>query len=110
MTQEDEAFNTFISWWKDKWKIIQEDFTDYYLTQIMPKEHVDALAGEHQKLREFQAAFNAFADQFAKELNYSDEKFAQRYRVLEVLRKALYRRRLFISNYGKNCTVRLLMS
>ncbi len=82
LTQEDEAFNTFISWWKDKWKIIQEDFTDYYLTKIMPKENVDAPAQEHEKLREFQAAFNAFADQFAKELNYSDEEFAKRYRVL----------------------------
>jgi hypothetical protein len=81
--QDDEEFNVFTNWWKDKWNTIQEDFASYYTSKIMPKQHVDAPAQEHEKLREFQIAFNELADKFTKEtLNYSDEKFETRYRTL----------------------------
>lgn len=82
LTQDDEAFNIFITWWKAKWEAVKSDFNDFYMSVIMPKEHVDAPAQEHVKLREFQAAFNTLADGFTGEMDYSDEKFEQRYRLL----------------------------
>ncbi|RLC05147.1 MAG: hypothetical protein DRI57_27760 [Deltaproteobacteria bacterium] len=82
-TQDDEEFNVFINWWKDKWNAIQEDFASYYTSEIMPKDHADAPAQEHERLRQFQIAFNELADRFTEDtLGYPDEKFEIRYKTL----------------------------
>lgn len=80
--EEDARFNALIQWWEAQWPLIQEEFSAYYTTRILPKEDADAPAREHEKLAEFTTAFSRLAETFIESLSLSDAEFESRYRTL----------------------------
>lgn len=79
---EDERLENLTDWWSEQWKKIEEEFTEYYISQIMPKQDVDALPQENEKLRQFHVTFNELMDKLQAGLELDEEEFEKRYKTL----------------------------